>query len=190
MDNGNEGEEAVQKIRIMLVCGNGKGSRRGSSSSSSSSSSFCQADECDVNLNMAKSYNRRHKVCERHSKAPVVLVSSIRQRFCQQCSKRFIQEIHRRIHRRLSLVSASNRSNFSSNNVYLSYYIEIFVVESRVGSINPSLVCTNLFILFDNVFLALADSVISQNLMRPKEVAGKHWLSIMNVEEKLAQKCP
>jgi len=87
MDNGNEGEEAVQKIRIMLVCGNGKGSRRGSSSSSSSSSSFCQADECDVNLNMAKSYNRRHKVCERHSKAPVVLVSSIRQRFCQQCSK-------------------------------------------------------------------------------------------------------
>jgi len=26
--------------------------------------------------------------------------------------------------------------------------------------------------------------------MRPKEVAGKHWLSIMNVEEKLAQKCP
>lgn len=59
-------------------------------------------------------------------------------------------------------MSASNRSNFSSNNVYLSYYIEIFVVESRVGSIDPSLVCTNLFILFDNVFLALADSVISQ----------------------------
>jgi len=93
MDNGDDKEESsegeaengakiVQKITIMLVCGNGKGSRTGSSSSS-----FCQADECGVKLNMAKRYNRRHKVCERHSKAPVVLVSSIRQRFCQQCSK-------------------------------------------------------------------------------------------------------
>jgi len=90
MDNGDDSSEGeavngakmVQKITIMLVCGNGKGSRRGSSSSS-----FCQADECGVKLNMAKSYNRRHKVCERHSKAPVVLVCSIRQRFCQQCSK-------------------------------------------------------------------------------------------------------
>jgi len=26
-----------------------------------------------------------------------------------------------------------------------------------------------------------------QSLMRPNEVAGKHWLCIMNVEEKLAQ---
>lgn len=92
MDNGNEKDERetvkegemVKKITITLVCGNGKGSRRGSSSSSSS---FCQADECGVNLNMAKSYNRRHKVCDRHSKAPVVLLSGIRQRFCQQCSK-------------------------------------------------------------------------------------------------------
>lgn len=45
-------------------------------------------------LSMAKSYNRRHKVCERHAKAPVVLVSSIRQRFCQQCSKYVFCSIH------------------------------------------------------------------------------------------------
>ncbi|XP_047166175.1 squamosa promoter-binding protein 1-like [Vigna umbellata] len=91
MENGNEKDEGeavkegemVKKITIKLVCGNGEGSRRGSSSSSI----FCQADECGMNLNMAKSYNRRHKVCDRHSKAPVVLLSSIRQRFCQQCSK-------------------------------------------------------------------------------------------------------
>ncbi|CAJ1930624.1 unnamed protein product [Sphenostylis stenocarpa] len=79
-----DGVEMVQKIRIKLVGGDGEGSRTGSSSSTQS---FCQADECGLNLNMAKSYHRRHKVCERHSKAPVVLVSSIRQRFCQQCSK-------------------------------------------------------------------------------------------------------
>ncbi|TKY70266.1 Squamosa promoter-binding protein 13 [Spatholobus suberectus] len=88
-EDGDEGEveEAVngdkkaQNITIKVV--RGKGSR----TASSSSQSFCQTDECGVDLSMAKSYNRRHKVCERHSKAPVVLVSSIRQRFCQQCSK-------------------------------------------------------------------------------------------------------
>ncbi|GMY11109.1 squamosa promoter-binding protein 1-like [Fagus crenata] len=47
----------------------------------------CQADECGVDLRMAKTYHKRHKVCERHAKAAVVLVSGIRQRFCQQCSK-------------------------------------------------------------------------------------------------------
>ncbi|KAK7406905.1 hypothetical protein VNO78_08541 [Psophocarpus tetragonolobus] len=85
MDNGKEEGEVIVKeavnIRIKVV------SDKGSRTASSSSSSFCQADECGEVLSMAKSYNRRHKVCERHSKAPVVLVSSIRQRFCQQCSK-------------------------------------------------------------------------------------------------------
>nr|POE89663.1 squamosa promoter-binding-like protein 13 [Quercus suber] len=47
----------------------------------------CQADECGVDLKMAKTYHKRHKVCERHAKAAVVLVTGIRQRFCQQCSK-------------------------------------------------------------------------------------------------------
>ncbi|XP_020216842.1 squamosa promoter-binding protein 1 [Cajanus cajan] len=84
-EDGEKVEEAVngvkkaQNITIKVV--RGKGSRRGSSCS------FCQADECGEDLSMAKSYNRRHKVCQRHSKAPVVLVSTIRQRFCQQCSK-------------------------------------------------------------------------------------------------------
>ncbi|RDY03040.1 Squamosa promoter-binding-like protein 13, partial [Mucuna pruriens] len=82
-----EVEEAVnednkeENIRIKVVCG--KDSRK----ASSSRHSFCQADECGMDLSMAKSYNRRHKICDRHSKAPVVLVSSTRQRFCQQCSR-------------------------------------------------------------------------------------------------------
>ncbi|XP_066397777.1 squamosa promoter-binding-like protein 13 [Miscanthus floridulus] len=48
----------------------------------------CQAERCNANLVAdEKPYNRRHKVCEAHSKAPVVLVAGLRQRFCQQCSR-------------------------------------------------------------------------------------------------------
>ncbi|XP_028793002.1 squamosa promoter-binding-like protein 3 [Neltuma alba] len=50
-------------------------------------SSACQADRCGANLADAKRYHRRHKVCEFHSKAPVVIVAGLRQRFCQQCSR-------------------------------------------------------------------------------------------------------
>ncbi|KAA8532054.1 hypothetical protein F0562_006804 [Nyssa sinensis] len=47
----------------------------------------CQVDECCLDLRVAKRYHRRHKVCERHAKAAVVLVDGIEQRFCQQCSR-------------------------------------------------------------------------------------------------------
>lgn len=71
--------------------------KKGGRSSSSSSSSGargptngavgCQAERCAVDLSEAKRYHRRHKVCELHSKASVVHVSGLRQRFCQQCSR-------------------------------------------------------------------------------------------------------
>uniref|UniRef100_A0A7N0UN81 SBP-type domain-containing protein n=1 Tax=Kalanchoe fedtschenkoi TaxID=63787 RepID=A0A7N0UN81_KALFE len=47
----------------------------------------CQADKCGADLAVAKQYHRRHKVCEAHAKAQVVLLAGIRQRFCQQCSR-------------------------------------------------------------------------------------------------------
>ncbi|KAJ4976952.1 hypothetical protein NE237_002058 [Protea cynaroides] len=47
----------------------------------------CQAEKCNADLSDAKKYHRRHKVCEHHSKAPVVIVAGLRQRFCQQCSR-------------------------------------------------------------------------------------------------------
>ncbi|MED6136508.1 hypothetical protein PIB30_056645 [Stylosanthes scabra] len=82
----HEERRRKQKITIKLVYG--EGSRRWDSSSNCNSLfCCCQADECLANLQAAKRYNRRHKVCERHAKAPVVLVSGTRQRFCQQCSK-------------------------------------------------------------------------------------------------------
>lgn len=47
----------------------------------------CQADKCSADLTQANKYHLRHKVCERHAKASVVVVAGLRQRFCQQCSR-------------------------------------------------------------------------------------------------------
>ncbi|KAL6657989.1 hypothetical protein ACP70R_005769 [Stipagrostis hirtigluma subsp. patula] len=47
----------------------------------------CQVERCGADLSDVKRYYRRHKVCEVHFKAPVVLVAGLRQRFCQQCSR-------------------------------------------------------------------------------------------------------
>ncbi|KAK1367454.1 squamosa promoter-binding-like protein 9 [Heracleum sosnowskyi] len=49
--------------------------------------SRCQVEGCNVDLSDAKSYYSRHKVCGKHSKSPMVVVSGIQQRFCQQCSR-------------------------------------------------------------------------------------------------------
>ncbi|CAN1845477.1 Squamosa promoter-binding protein 1 [Linum perenne] len=51
------------------------------------SPAFCQVERCGANLSEGKQYHRRHKVCDFHSKSPSVLVSGLRQRFCQQCSR-------------------------------------------------------------------------------------------------------
>eukprot|EP01018_Ginkgo_biloba_P009591 Gb_00228 [translate_table: standard] len=48
---------------------------------------ICQVDDCKADLNNAKDYHRRHKVCEMHSKATKALVGRYMQRFCQQCSR-------------------------------------------------------------------------------------------------------
>ncbi|XP_010272389.1 PREDICTED: squamosa promoter-binding protein 1-like [Nelumbo nucifera] len=61
--------------------------RRGSSGGGGVSPPCCQAEKCTADLSEAKRYHRRHKVCEQHSKAPVVLVAGLKQRFCQQCSR-------------------------------------------------------------------------------------------------------
>ncbi|KAK4285930.1 hypothetical protein QN277_002555 [Acacia crassicarpa] len=67
--------------------GVGGSNRRGSSGGYKVSSASCQAERCGANLADAKRYHRRHKVCEFHSKALVVIVAGTRQRFCQQCSR-------------------------------------------------------------------------------------------------------
>jgi len=79
---------------------NSGGGRRGSSGGAAAgggggvSPPSCQAERCGADLTDAKRYHRRHKVCEFHSKAPVVVVAGLRQRFCQQCSRLFLSSIN------------------------------------------------------------------------------------------------
>ncbi|KAG0462565.1 hypothetical protein HPP92_021041 [Vanilla planifolia] len=47
----------------------------------------CLVDGCRSDLSNCREYHRRHKVCEVHSKTPIVLVGGQEQRFCQQCSR-------------------------------------------------------------------------------------------------------
>ncbi|KAG6511675.1 squamosa promoter-binding-like protein 16 [Zingiber officinale] len=60
-------------------------SRRARASGNASAS--CLVDECKSDLSNSREYHRRHKVCEVHSKTPVVMVGGQEQRFCQQCSR-------------------------------------------------------------------------------------------------------
>ncbi|KAG8054149.1 hypothetical protein GUJ93_ZPchr0001g29503 [Zizania palustris] len=47
----------------------------------------CSVEGCTADLSKCREYHRRHKVCEAHSKTPVVAVAGQQQRFCQQCSR-------------------------------------------------------------------------------------------------------
>ncbi|XP_020589901.1 squamosa promoter-binding-like protein 16 isoform X2 [Phalaenopsis equestris] len=47
----------------------------------------CSVDGCVADLSKCREYHKRHKVCEVHSKTPVVVVGGREQRFCQQCSR-------------------------------------------------------------------------------------------------------
>nr|XP_043630251.1 squamosa promoter-binding protein 1-like [Erigeron canadensis] len=59
-----------------------------SSCSDNSSGGFCcQVHDCAADLTMAKRYHQKHKVCEVHAKASMVVVAGVHQRFCQQCSR-------------------------------------------------------------------------------------------------------
>lgn len=52
-----------------------------------SMTAYCQVYGCNKDLSSCKDYHKRHKVCEVHSKTPIVIVNGIEQRFCQQCSR-------------------------------------------------------------------------------------------------------
>ncbi|PRQ31201.1 putative transcription factor SBP family [Rosa chinensis] len=79
-------ENEKHKVKAAGSTGKKSGSSSGGGGGASSAPS-CQADRCGADLGDAKIYHRRHKVCEFHSKAAIVVVSGARQRFCQQCSR-------------------------------------------------------------------------------------------------------
>ncbi|KAA8526818.1 hypothetical protein F0562_008953 [Nyssa sinensis] len=103
-DNGVEEEEGgggsgelgfeegdIKKKKVVVVVGGsarrGSGSSGGVEGGGGVSRPRCQVEKCAADLTNAKRYHRRHKVCEVHSKAPVVIFAGLQQRFCQQCSR-------------------------------------------------------------------------------------------------------
>lgn len=82
-------EEDKEKKEVMVCVGKKKGCGGGEGGGSGSYRMMrcCQAEKSNADLQDAKQYHRKHKVCEYHAKAQVVLVGGIRQRFCQQCSR-------------------------------------------------------------------------------------------------------
>ncbi|KAG0446564.1 hypothetical protein HPP92_028771 [Vanilla planifolia] len=62
-------------------------SRRTRIASGGNQISSCSVDGCTVDFSKCREYYRRHKVCEIHSKTPIVVVGGREQRFCQQCSR-------------------------------------------------------------------------------------------------------
>ncbi|KAL3503198.1 hypothetical protein ACH5RR_037647 [Cinchona calisaya] len=95
-----EEESEFKKIRMNLV---EVSEKRGSSSRTSGAGAgagagagggvvvarppSCRAEKCKADLTNSKSYYMRHKVCEYHAKAEVVILEGLKQRFCQQCSR-------------------------------------------------------------------------------------------------------
>ncbi|XP_074307363.1 squamosa promoter-binding-like protein 1 [Silene latifolia] len=66
---------------------NGKGKSGKISKNGGTSNPVCQVEGCTTDLRNSRDYNRRHKVCEVHSKASEAVVGNFVQRFCQQCSR-------------------------------------------------------------------------------------------------------
>lgn len=62
-------------------------SRRARGHNGNNSNTSCLVDGCTSDLTNCRDYHRRHMVCERHSKTPVVVIGGKEQRFCQQCSR-------------------------------------------------------------------------------------------------------
>uniref|UniRef100_A0A453RMZ1 SBP-type domain-containing protein n=1 Tax=Aegilops tauschii subsp. strangulata TaxID=200361 RepID=A0A453RMZ1_AEGTS len=73
---------AAKRPRASSGGGGGSGSGAGQQQCPS-----CAVDGCKADLSRCRDYHRRHKVCEAHSKTPVVTVAGREMRFCQQCSR-------------------------------------------------------------------------------------------------------
>ncbi|XAR52022.1 hypothetical protein NMG60_11006854 [Bertholletia excelsa] len=83
---GDIGNRSVDKLKLKQS----KGTKTLSSPSGSTKRSHnvsCSVDGCTADLSKCREYHRRHRVCERHSKTPVVTIRGKELRFCQQCSR-------------------------------------------------------------------------------------------------------
>nr|GLL43938.1 squamosa promoter-binding-like protein 3 isoform X2 [Ipomoea trifida] len=107
-------------------------SKRTKPSSQGLQISRCQVEGCNLDLSSAKQYHKKHRVCEKHSKCPKVIVGGVERRFCQQCSRFHslseFDEKKRSCRRRLSDHNARRRNprqdliQFNSTTLPSSFY--------------------------------------------------------------------
>ncbi|CAN1844484.1 Squamosa promoter-binding protein 1 [Linum perenne] len=115
----DDSSESSKKKKLILT---GSGERKVAAAAAGGGGGMrcCQAEKCTNDLSVAKPYHRRHKVCEYHSKAQVVLVSGMRQRFCQQCSRFHelpeFDDMKRSCRRRLAGHNERRRKNAGESN--------------------------------------------------------------------------
>ncbi|CAL9753944.1 unnamed protein product [Musa acuminata subsp. burmannicoides] len=93
------------KVPTMAAASSGASKRLPRNPGNGSQKAACSVDGCKADLSGCREYHRRHKVCEAHSKTPVVMVGGREQRFCQQCSRFHLlvefDEVKRSCRRRL-----------------------------------------------------------------------------------------
>lgn len=89
-DEDDEEEEEEEEERVAVDVKKKKQKMKKSSNANEGSAAggpWCLVESCEADLSGCKKYHQRHRVCEVHAKAPVVLLDGFRQRFCQQCSR-------------------------------------------------------------------------------------------------------
>ena len=87
---GDLGDGSVGKLKEpsgSTISSPSSGTSKRSKSISRTQNISCFVDGCTNDLTDCRDYYRRHRVCERHSKTPVVVVGGKEKRFCQQCSR-------------------------------------------------------------------------------------------------------
>ncbi|KAL0918739.1 hypothetical protein M5K25_010766 [Dendrobium thyrsiflorum] len=82
----NQWKDRTLRASASMVASSGA-SRRARVPSSTGHIATCSVDGCVADLSKCREYHKRHKVCEAHSKTPIVVVGGREQRFCQQCSR-------------------------------------------------------------------------------------------------------
>ncbi|XP_074572729.1 teosinte glume architecture 1-like isoform X2 [Curcuma longa] len=85
--SGQREQPSISTVTTITAVSSSGLSKRQRSLSNVSQIASCMVDGCKADLSKCREYHRRHKVCEVHSKTPVVLIGGQEQRFCQQCSR-------------------------------------------------------------------------------------------------------
>lgn len=93
---GNSGPESVNKWKesgVSKIASSPSGSsKRARAANNGTQPVSCLVDGCTSDLSNCRDYHRRHKVCELHSKTPEVTICGQKQRFCQQCSRYYMND--------------------------------------------------------------------------------------------------